>query len=237
MTDNPSRRQVLRGVSSAGALAVFGTAGASAAGDPSLRVVEAGIRYDVPDRDDLERYHVDSRPQYTVRANQNELQLTSRASEELASKLDGGAFVDEQSAGTGASTEIHGSNREVRELPTALSARMRVMEQITLESPIRLPTVTVHANANGAAATVESKGRIDLETGSRTTVELDPVSVSAKTAVTTDEVVPLEGVPEHLWGPTEEVGTAEIQATPVVELVDHGELTVTRRDPGTPTKN
>lgn len=230
MTDNPSRRRILQAISTTGAVTLFG-ASRAAASSPGVRVVEAGIRYDTPDREDYVRYHVDSRPPYTVATNRNELIVLANASDSLAQEVAGRGLVDEQSIGRGARTPIGGSGKRVRTLPTGLSARMRVSEKLQLTEEHRLPTVTVHWNANGAAATVQGSGRIDLAAGEHRQVELDPETVTVKTATTTDDIVPVEGVPEHKWGPAREYGTVDVTATPVVELVDHGTLSVTEQAP------
>lgn len=84
--------------------------------------------------------------------------------------------------------------------------------------------VVVHTRGPTPAANVASYGRVELEPGQRTEIELDPVSTTVKTK-NLSESTDADGdtVLER------EFGTAEITATPVVKLVNHGELDLERQ--------
>lgn len=229
MTDTPSRRQILQSASAASAIALFGTSQASAASSLTARLIEASIRYNVPDRSDYDRFHLDSRPPYTVDSDRRALVVSSGAPDLLEQQLSDDAVIDEQVTNGRTSNAVVERGARATSLPVSLTDRMRVSEVIHLPSPHDLPTVTVHWNADGAAATVQSRGRIELAPESAREITLDSETVEVRTATTTDTVPEKEGVPRERIGPRTEYGTAEVEATPVVEIVDHGELTVRER--------
>lgn len=230
MTENRTRRQVLQSVSSAGAVAVFGTTSASAS-RPTTRLIEVGIRYDIPDSDDYVKYHVDSRPPYSVDANRNELVLRSTKSSDLVARSTDNALIDERPQIKRPKATVKSTGSRTDTLPTVLSARMRIVEKVQLAEEQLLPSVTIHWDANEVTATVEGHGEIELAASEQTTVELDPETAAVKTSMIGDEVVPIEGVPKHMWGPERAYGTVAVEVTPIVEIADYGELAVSQNPP------
>lgn len=128
----------------------------------------------------------------------------------------------------GQSTVVNPGDRRVETLPTDLSTRMRPVEGVSLASPHRLPQVRIERNGK-VPQVVGPSGTIDLESGTDQQIELDPETVEVTTVRVTDEKVPIEGRPEHRWGPKREYDSVKVEATPVVEVADRGNLTVTRR--------
>lgn len=229
MNENISRRHVLKTVSTTGALSVFAAASASGA-ELTARIIETGIHYEVPDGHGYDGAHVDSRPPYTVDAANGRLLVAEGEIDDLRQSLESATGYVGDDAGTGSSTSpVRGAGQRVSGLPTSLTTRMRVQEMITLVSDHELPTVTVDWDADGAAVTTDSAGRVDLSTGDRTSVALDPETVEAQTVRRVDPVGESD-VPEHMRAKQREFGSVEIEATPVVEAVDHGELTVESLD-------
>lgn len=229
MTDTPTRRQVLHGISTTGAVAMLGTAGA-AGQRPSVRLVEAGIRYDLPVRSDYDRVHTDSRPPYTVDEEADRLLVLPRAAKAVESTLATDGVVDERASGADEQVHVVEPHVRTRSLPVSLTARKRVVDSVRLADDHALPTVTLHWNENGAAATVQSGGRIDVPAGGSKTVELAPESVDVRTVTKLDERRENDHVPDDRLSLKTEYGAATVEATPVVEFVDHGTLTLERME-------
>jgi hypothetical protein len=230
MSETPTRREVLK------ATAVTGTAGtiiarrAGATSAPTVRTVEAGLYYDLEIEDNYSWSRLDSRPQFTIDDRRKELVLANRTSKSRESNIiDAGALFDEQPVQKSQSATVGPSNRQVETLPTELSTRMRPMEGVSLSSAHRLPQIRTERNGETPRIMLPS-GTVELESGTNQEIQLDTQTVEVTTVRVTDEKVPIEGRPEHRWGPKREYDSVEVEATPVVKVVDHGNLTVTRRE-------
>lgn len=229
MSETPTRRQILQSISTTGAVAMLGTAAGAAPG-PSVRLVEAGLRYDVPERSDYERTHTDSRPPYTVDAAENRLLVLPRAAKSVEQQLDADGVVDERVAGAADRVHVVEPDARTGSLPVSLTGRKRIMDVVHLADDHRLPTVTLHWNANGTAATVQSEGRVELAAGESKTIELEPETVDVRTVTKLDERRESDHVPDDRLSLKTERGTATVDATPIVEVVDHGTLALERME-------
>lgn len=224
MNGQKSRRQLLRTVASSSAIVTLGAS--EVAAKLSVRLVEAGVKYEVPERSDYDGIHIDSRPPYTVDHDNNNL-VISESSDVL--QEDQSALIDESEAKEMSSVEIGGSGKQVKAIPVSLSSRLRVMNAISLTSKHQLPTVTLHWNGESVTANIQSKGEIELSPGATKQVSLEEENVEARTIRVTDEIAEIEGIPERALGPKREFGSVDVNVTPVIKMVDYGELTVDRQ--------
>lgn len=225
MTEKTTRRDILKIAGTASA--VSGLAITSTANEGErVRVVEAGIRYEIPSNNDYDIVNPDSRPPYTVDKEDRKLIVLNNAASSTSSRIkEASALVDEQSAGSADEVSVGPRNETIRALPTDLSSRMRAKRAVQLDSPLRAPTVTLRMNANAPTLNVESKGTVELPVGERTEVRLNPITAEARTTHVVGEAS-IEGVPDFMQGLKREQDSVEIEATPVVEAVNHGELVV-----------
>lgn len=217
------RRDVLKAI---GTVSMAGGLSTVAAAADRVRVVEAGLRYEVPDNDDYVEVHPDSRPPYTVNDERGRLLVLNTASARDRSHIRGASeLANERSVQTGARVRVGPRDGKLDGLPTSLTARMRPKRVVNLDSPVRAPTVAVHPNADGVVLEVESRGTTDLPVGERTTVSLDPLRATARTTHVVGEAS-VDGVPDHMQGLERRYDSVEIEVTPVVEAINHGELQV-----------
>lgn len=228
MTDT-NRRDVLKGIAFGGAL-VGGSMSVSATqSNESVQVVEAGIRYDLPHvHDHVEKsYH--SRPPYTVDARGKRFVL-GRATTDYKSDIEQKSSLVAEKPTERGEVDVPHSKRKTLTLPTRLTRRKRVTHGVGLTEPVRLPNVVVDWNPNAPAIDVEGVGRVDIEPNTSKSIELDPVEVNVKTETPTDEKVDppqeLTDVPDGYLAKKVEEGSETVEATPVVEVVHHGELTM-----------
>lgn len=232
MTDKTTRRDVLKAAGTASAMSGFALT-ATASESQRIRVVEAGIRFDVPPNDDYDGVHIDSRPPYTVNSKERKFVLLNNASPSTTSQIrDSTSLFDERTVDSGDEVSVGPQDGTLSALPTELSSRMRVMRAVGLVSPIRAPTVMIHQNANAPVLNVESEGVVELPVGERTEVRLDPVAAEARTTHVVGKVS-IEGTPEFMEGLKREQDSVEIEATPVVEAINHGELVLERQSSAT----
>lgn len=229
MTRTPTRRDVLKTTATAGMTTTVLPTGAAAGS--AIRTIEAGIRYDLEIRDDFSTLQLDSRPPFTINGDRKELWLANRVSQSRVNGIaDAGVMADEQPLGVGQAKTLRENIRTTMQLPTALSGRMRPKRGVSLETEHRLPEVSIQRNGPSPKLVLPSAGTVSLEPCRDYEVELEPETVEVTTVRFTDEKVPIEGRPEHRWGNEREYDSLEVTATPVVEVVDHGDLVLRRRD-------
>jgi hypothetical protein len=229
MNETPTRREVLRATAATGAVATTIGSRAGATTTPTVRTVEAGLYYDLEIEDDYSWSRLDSRSPFTVDDRRKQLVIADRASESLERDIvNAGALFDEQPVQKGQSTDAAPDSETVETLPTEVSTRMRPMEGVSLSSAHRLPQIRIERDG-AVPRLVSPSGTTELESGADREVRLEPQTVEVTTVRITDEKVPIEGRPEHRWGPKREYDSVEVEATPVIEVADHGDLTITRR--------
>lgn len=220
-----TRRDALRAVGAIGM--VGGLATAATADAPTVRVVETGLRYEVPKDSSFELILPDSRPPYTVHTERGELLLLNTASRvDRRAITSAPELTNEQSVSTG--TKVRVDPGEQRALPTALSSRMRAKEAVQLTDNLRTPTVIARPTEDGVVLTAEGRGRVSLPVGERMSLELDPVN----TTVQTSQVVgpaDVDGLPKFMTGLEREYGSREVEVRPVVEAINHGKLSITQQ--------
>jgi hypothetical protein len=92
MSDNPTRRTVLKTAGSAGVASGLSISTVSAA-DTTTEVIEAGVEYSVPGNTSYDAFRTDSRPAYTVNQEEGELILLKRMSKETRSEVIDNPFL------------------------------------------------------------------------------------------------------------------------------------------------
>lgn len=230
MTEQTTRRDVLKAAGTASALSGFALTATASEGH-RVRVVEAGIRFDVPPNDNYDGIHVDSHPPFTIDAKERKLIVLNSASSATRSRIhESTDLLDERSADANDEITVGPRDGVLLALPTELSARMRVKRAVQLDSPVRIPTVTLNPGPNSAMLNVESKEPVKLAVGERSELRLDPVTAQARTSRVVGEAT-VEGVPEFMQGLERERDSVEIEATPIVEAINHGELIAEQQDP------
>lgn len=229
MTDNTTelnRRTVLKSTAVTG---VTGTVISStrASSEQTIRLIEAGIRYDLETTDDLSTVQLDSRPRFTVDTDRIELVVGDDISTAWVDKIRQTAgLVAEQPAAVGESVAARDSERQVATATTELSTRMRPMRGVVLAEPTEYPRVKVQRRSATPRLIVPGAGTFELGPGTDREIELSTTTLQAQTVQETGEPTEWEDLPEHLWNAERTYGSETVQATPVVRVVDHGELTL-----------
>lgn len=218
--DNIQRCDVLKTVGTASAFGMVGTASGIGSGEGSVRLVEMGIEYDLPEGYNYQRVHVEGISPYNVR-NDNVV-LTSVAPEKVRETFAGNNVVVngvDQTTIPSKTTEVE----TVEAVPTSLAAHEDPYELTHLTESHRLPEI--HVEVAGDNPTVVAEGvRETLTQGTETEFKLSSRTVSAETYHVTDEIAEIEGVPEHKWGPKTEYDSVEVKVVPTVKVRDRGEL-------------
>ncbi|MFB6177595.1 MAG: hypothetical protein ABEI99_10705 [Halobaculum sp.] len=225
--DHTTRRDALRAVGAVGLMSGLSTAATAEA--PTVRVVEAGLRYELSVAESFDTVHPDSRPPYTVNEGRGELLLLNTASRADRRAIRGAPeLANERSVRTG--TTVRVDPGEVGALPTELSTRMRAKEAVVLTEQLRTPRVTARPTADDVVLTAEGAGRRRLSSGERTTVALDSVTATVQTSRVVGEAdVNDQDVPDFRIGVQREYGSRTVEVRPIVEAVNHGTLTVAQQ--------
>lgn len=227
MTDAPTRRDVLRRTAAATTVGAATSTQVSAEPDGRLRVVEAGLRYDVPDEPSLQTGHVDSRPPYTVNAAGDQILVDDDVRSEFTEDaLRKGALAAEVPTALGTRREL-GDETRLTELPVGLTSRMRSRGYVSLASEIETPAASVMPTGEATKLVVAGERTRRVEAGSSVTIELDPETVTART-VRVGERVDRPDIPNYQRARQLDFDTTRIEVTPVFELVDHGRVDLVR---------
>lgn len=228
MTENFKRRDVLRsaGIAGVGTTAVsgFSLSDATPTGFDPVRLVDVGLAYELPEG-----------PQYFA---------TNESGDSLYSVIDGEAVIhpyvpeevvtafEKNSLLFGAvgvhtpSTTVTGPN-PVEKVPTETTQTRVLRRSASLAEQHNPPKITVQGPPQTPSVVIDGDST-KLSPEEERTIELDPVDLVVATKQTTDEVVPIEGVPEDQWGPRTEFGEVRVRATPRVKITDHGELPISQ---------
>lgn len=218
--NNIKRRDVLKTVGAASALGVFGTVQGAKSDEGSVRLVELGIEYDLPGGHNYQRVHIEGKSPYRV--DSDSVVLSSVAPSEVR-----GTFANNDVVVNGVdATTIPSESTEtrtVKAIPTVLAAREDPRELTHLTESHQLPDVRIEVTDDDPTVVAEGV-RQTLSPGAERVLKLPSRTVSAETIHVTDETAEIEGVPEHMWGPKTEYGSAEVEAIPTVVVRDRGDL-------------
>lgn len=230
INENVNRRTVLKSVTAAG-LATTAVPGSVGASEATVRVVETGIYYDFGGDEDVSVSKLDSRPRYTVDHRRGDLVFGDDVSQTRVAKTTRkGALINEQPVDREQAAAARDSQRTVRTAPIGLSTRMRANKGVSLASGHDLPQVIVQRKGSNPKLVIPREGTFDLEPETDREIRLPTETLEVETVRVVEEAVPVEGRPKHRWGPKREYGSRTVDATPVVHVVDHGEIGV-RQEP------
>lgn len=218
-----SRRTVLKTVGAAGVVGGMGSVVTAESGGDPTRLIEVGVRYDVPEDDSYETVRPDSRPPYTVDRQRNSLIVLDTASPSTRRDIrEKPEVVAEQPVQTGTRVNASPGRRETTTLPLELSRRMRVKQAVQLTEPVKEPNVVVLPSESRAAITVQGHGSEELSSGERREISLDRQSVSIRTSSVVGEAS--IDAPEWQRGLERTYGETEVEARPVVVARNHGRI-------------
>lgn len=219
---NPDRRTVLKTVGSS--VLVSGIGSARRTSQNSVSLIEAGLRYSIPDNPSYERYHVDRPSEYHVNPNRGEITLrpTAHPKTELA-------FTSADTVlNTGNITEDKAtvSRREsTAKLPIEIDSHYRLDKYVTLAEPTTKPRVEITTSGRSPTLRLADE-TYDLPKGKETIVSLERRTVPVRTRVVTDEKADIPGVPEQALGYKVKHDTVNVTVTPKVVATNFGELQV-----------
>lgn len=222
-----NRRKLLKAAGTAGGLALAGNVQAVTTDHGPVRLVEVGIEYDLPERDDYRRTNIDGNPGYFVDSSQERIVLTTPLPDNVERVFQANEHVVGSVGIDSAPTSVTGSD-PVHEVITEVRQGRRPTESVHLVEPHRPPRVEIQHDQNGELTLLAEGNRETLEPGVEKTYRLDTQPVVAKTARHTDETADVEGIPEYRLGPKTEYGEVEVEAVPIVSVKDHGELPVVK---------
>ncbi len=223
MIDQTTRRDVLSAVCAAGGISGLSVP-TMGEGNRGIQVVESGIRYEIPPNENYVTTHVDSRPPFTIDRERRNLVVPTNASLALLSDLDRAInLFDERNVNHGSEVIVTSPNRRVTAVPTELSNRMRVRKEVSLVSAIRYPTITLRSTPNEPILNIKSVGKRELAPDERVEIELEPLSIDVQTSHVIGKVSDSHIAP-HQRALKREKDSITVQATPVVEAVNHGKL-------------
>lgn len=222
---NVDRRTVLK-VASGSILAggVGSVRGVSLPNQNSVTLVEAGLRYSIPEDASYERYHVDRLTEYQVDSNQGKLALRPVARPETKSLFTSSDVAVNAKELTNERVTV-ASDSSTTELPTELGGRYQLDRYVALAEPVTEPQVEIVPNGGNPLLRTGSRV-VDLPEGEETTVALEPETATVRTRVVTDEKADIPGVPEEALGYKVERGTTEVTVVPEVVATNFGELEV-----------
>lgn len=227
MTDSiPSDRRTVLKV--AGGSTLLGGLGSVRAFKPARQdyttLIEAGIRYSVPDGPSYERYHLDRLMEYRITPGNSQVMLRPSVGQETKD-----LFTSEETvANAGGITDLPASvtdQQPATELTTELTNRYQVDKYISLKEPIIEPRVTVEQAGDTTILRTEETNR-ELPADEKTTVTMESRTVTARTRIVTDEKADIPGVSEKALGYKVKRGTVQVEATPEVVVRNHGKLAI-----------
>lgn len=224
--ESPIRRDVLKTAGGATIISTVPQKTEAVTSAQTAMVIEAGIMYECPDLENIKQSVQNSRPPYTVDPANNQLLITASKAptNNIAEQIaEAGALIAEQPVGPGESRGLSNSET-VTSLPIALTARMRPQVTASLENRHKLPEVKINRNGRQAKLITKEDSTYQIlpKTGRRIRLETEAVKVC--TVEITDEAVEMENIPEYRRANKTVYGTKEINVTPIIEVINHGEL-------------
>lgn len=225
MNNTITRRNILKTAVTTGTTATIIPTTVLGGSPESIRTIEAGIYYDLDFKDDYSKLYLDSRPPFTINEGRGEIWFSDRVSQTMIKGIEeAGALLDERPVSQGQETTIGPDNLNTRVLPTRLTTRMRPMIGVQLASQNNLPKITIQRNGDAAKVILPGRQNLNLEPGSEYEIRLAEQQVEVISVKITDQKVPIDGRPEHRWGPKKDYNQIKVSATPIVKIIDHGHL-------------
>lgn len=224
MSLNITRRKILESVGTGTVAAMAPSEGQP--DSPRVQLVEAGLRYEVPEGPAYDIVHTDSRPPYGILTSPKKVVIPPWVPGEFAEHLRNGPVINEQSASKGAKIGVFQPEAPTRTIPITLSGRKRPMDFLVTSDEVQHPTVTLELNSSGVIVSGDSIASAEISSNSRLERKLGSTEVTANTVETLDERVDAKHVAEHRRAKKVEQDTKPVTATPVLEVENHGELDV-----------
>ena len=224
MKDILTRREALKAIGVAGSLTTTGVLTDQQTPYGTVRLIEAGIEYDLPNGYNYNTYHLDGQPMYHVGADGTRLFLTRSAPasvRRLFAKSDVITSGDRVTGTPGVLT----NTRPTKGVTTKLASGARPVIGVALAESHTKPTIEIRRLDQTpviATKTVEKEVTSDLETSH----SVKPREITAETRHVLDERVDDESVPMHERALKTEYRDVQVEAVPKVRIRDHGELTV-----------
>lgn len=115
------------------------------------------------------------------------------------------------------------SNSKTRSLVTDLGSNLRDRKSLTLSKPAPLPRMQFEMKSGNMVSDLNGN-RVRIPQSQERTIELESIDVDLLVEELTDEKIPTQNMPEHMW-PTR-VREKEVQATatPRIIIRNYGEL-------------
>lgn len=189
------------------------------------RIIETGIVYAIPERDDYHEVHLDERYQYYVHPETHEVNVFKVPNLSKKALVDDDIVVNgDEMAATAPPTSITDTEPS-RLLPTELGSYFRRTRGVILENP--RPERPFIARLTGQRIQLEANEfAVDHPPGETRTYELPTTRMTVETKTVTDELVDAEEIPENQRSRKTEYGTVTVEATPTLHVRDRGEMTI-----------
>jgi len=222
-----NRRKLLKTTGAVSGFVFAGSVRATKTDYGAVRLVEVGVEYDLPERDDYQRTNVDGDPRYFVDPSQDRIVLTPSLPDHVERVFE---VNDHVIGGIGVNSAPVSVTRSgpVRSITTDIGGGRRPTERIQLVDPHQPPSIRIQQGAGGKLTLDVENSRRTLKIGIDERFQLDTRSVTALTAKLTDRTADFDDIPEHRLGRITEYGEVDVQAVPTVSIKDYGEMSVVR---------
>lgn len=223
MSHTVKRRDVLKASGVTGAGALVGLVEARDAGYGEVRLVEAGVEYDLLPDDRFRRVGVNGDPQYFLRESGDVVLRTPLPAEVERTFRESDTVV--------ATGRIHAPPVQFvglapdRELTTRTAGVRVPTDRLKLAEPHVGPEISVVERGSDPVVTVAGERRRTTP-GDRLEFALPTRTVRVETKELGDEPADVEGVSDHRVGQQLEFGEVAVEATPTVTVADHGRVSV-----------
>lgn len=220
----PKRRDVLKAAGTVGSVGVVGLASGSQVEYGSVRFIEAGLWYDLPDEHPYYELGIDSLKPYRLDKNNEKLALLPEAPDVVHRLV---AEHDTIIAGTvmRAGPAVIGGTGRTELLTTEFASGYRPAGAVRLTESLQQPSAFIKVNDGNVTVSVD--GVTDrLPTNREYSRKLDVRKVTAKTAQVVNEPVDNPAVPEAQRSLKTEYGEVTVPTVPTVNAINHGELNI-----------
>lgn len=220
---NISRREVVKVLGASGTLSTVGAGMAIAETGDEVRLLEVGLKYSLPDREDYHKYFTEGTSKYSVNPRKETVTLFRTLRSETRSRIKESSVVvagqDKFLTSTG--TLVEGGKRN--SLPTGLNLKNQPNEFLYLSSDHKQPPIRATITDKEVSVTVNGH---TLKPTQSEVYELPKKEVHGETVTVTDEHAEIEGVPEHQLGPKQTFNSVKLTVAPKLVIEDHGTLSI-----------
>lgn len=219
---NISRRSMLKSAGSIVAFGAIGSVPASAQKSSQVRLIEAGVTYNVPERDDYKAYHHDSTPQYVVDPDEDTLTILPEMTESLQQKLGRGSTVAAgKNVSKGPGTVVPA--QDTTQIPVRTGSKLQPSSTIQTDSSVTLPEVALDSSESRPQMSINGQ---QVQAEGLTQVSLSPQTVELKTRTVLDERVDNDQIPPEQRALKTVEGSVTVDVVPEVAVRDYGTLDI-----------